>query len=174
MGYFTRAAANSGLYYKPCAVSSIGNVFQFDNGATGEIKKSSENADACYTDPNILNSREITFHSARWSGLIYEKEALSIDETGQLWVMPIRDGSTTHNLVAEPIMSDVTFTTASSGPNNREYGVLLLGKPKNTQAAYQAQMPTTGAPTGLTQVGLASAVICLLGIGFLFRRNLSI
>ena len=58
-----------------------------------------------------------------------------------------------------------------SGSNGRDY--ILLGKPREQKTAtYIGQMPTTGAPDGLSSVGLVAVGLGLMGVALgLMRRH---
>ena len=48
-----------------------------------------------------------------------------------------------------------------------------LDKEPNQQGAYQAQMPTTGAPEGLSSVGLVALIVIVLGVALTVLRRRS-
>ena len=105
------------------------------------------------------------------------RSLLSVDSTGRLWISSL--GGTATSYPAPTVTQDsdnIEFTDIAQFSINRVYDgmrVILLGKPR-TQAPTTVinQMPTTGAPTGLSNVGLLAVGVGLAGvIAVLIRRR---
>ncbi|PWG62635.1 hypothetical protein DF196_11800 [Bifidobacterium callitrichidarum] len=148
-------------------VSTSNVLYYWGSGTDGNyhLIKTGLNGDWCGTDD--YNPSGITYHMARWSGKDKNNDIWSIDEQGQLWLMR---GSGPK--VAEPVMSGVEFHSGSAGWDGN-YTLLLLGTPRAaTNISYQAQMPTTGAPEGLSQIGVIAVALGLVGLLVLaVKRN---
>lgn len=101
---------------------------------------------------------------------------LGIDNDGKAWFISTPTGNSMVNADRTRTLSDAyRFTKImpyygyDSDPTG---GALLLGSPHDTsKTGYVAQMPTSGAPTGLSTVGVAALVLCLLGMSVMTRRR---
>ena len=69
-------------------------------------------------------------------------------------------------------ISDVGYSPSTACAPDRSSGCLTVALKDKPQTGMQVvQMPTTGAPTGLTTVGATALGLCLLGVSALARRR---
>ena len=74
------------------------------------------------------------------------------------------------NLDQTGYAGDVSCVIQSSGGKSQCYYVSVADKPVNN-TSYQAQMPTTGAPEGLSTVGLIAIMVSMLGLTIVMMRR---
>ena len=107
---------------------------------------------------------------------------LSIDSKGRLWFSALSSDSsdvTSQNQVAPTVTQDsddIEFTDIAQAYLQifGQYSsvVILLGKPRTqTPTTVINQMPTTGAPEGLSTIGLIATGVGLAGIGLMLARR---
>lgn len=106
---------------------------------------------------------------------------LSVDSRGRLWISSI-NGTAQGGYMAPTVAQDsddIEFTDIAQFTKNFKESdgeavapVILLGKPR-TQAPTTVinQMPTTGAPEGLSFVGLSAVGVGMLGVLLVFVRR---
>ncbi|WP_146194754.1 hypothetical protein [Bifidobacterium callitrichidarum] len=106
---------------------------------------------------------------------------LSVDSDGRAWVNEGTDvdasGIYRYTTAIAPTVVQGTdgiefFQISASQNSGSSEDIYLLGKPRNNTASYVAQMPTSGAPEGLSLIGLLAVGLCLMGlIAVSVRRN---
>lgn len=88
---------------------------------------------------------------------------------------PAKDGNLdwNGNPIAGVRLDDQGYLADQSCAIDRCRYVSLAEPPSDTNTRYQAQMPTTGAPEGLSQVGVIAVGLGLIGIsiGLMRRRS---
>lgn len=91
--------------------------------------------------------------------------------TGKFTELKSEPGVLIGDSIREPI-SDVGYSPSTACAPDGSYGCLTVALKDEPQTGVQVvQMPTTGAPTGLTTVGATALGLCLLGTSVLARRR---
>lgn len=99
---------------------------------------------------------------------------LSVDAKGCLWAHSEANTNTGSTVAQDS--DDIEFMDIDSGvvtyPSGALTNVFLLGKPRaQTPQTVINQMPTTGAPEGLTSVGLTAMMLGLFGLALITVRR---
>lgn len=167
----------------PCAVTTDNKVWTQLVNDDKPVFRAGFNASSCTPDTN--RNYYIPFHSNLWSGGFYRSDKitdgvyLGIDADGYLWMtnQPVTvypGGSETPDYGDTPIRLGVKFFDGVTNGGGDETGsVLLLGQNRAQSNTTVAQMPTSGAPTGLSTVGIMAVLTAMVGLMFMgFRMRL--
>lgn len=174
------STTNSYLY--PCAVDLDNNVwvsFAMNSDPKPGISTKTE-ASECV--PENKSSEIINFHSDLWSGYVaYQNEStiayLGIDADGYLWEQH-GEKNTSSVFISDPtaltmVRPGVKFHVGAAPSSTSAGGTaFLLGTSRASQSTSIVQMPTTGAPTGLSTFGVIAVGLILMGLALKLKERL--
>lgn len=172
-------SGDTGFSYT-CAVDVDNKVWVPGNPSTKPIPNAEIDASHCV--PQTVD-KLIDFYSNLWSGsFVYhdgtEKAILSIDADGYLWgyhgaYNPTGGDMTDFSTWAMIRPSEKFYTGAVPTSEDGYNKVLLLGTSRASQSTSIVQMPTTGAPTGLSTFGVIAVGLILMGLSLKLRDRLN-
>ena len=165
-----------GLGETPCIVASDGSIWvpkqpiTLNGKSDGTIVRSSGHCSK-YDDSSKDNIAHMLVARSSMPDDAY------VDREGYFWVKS--QVSDSFGLALRAPFSEYDFYAVVKRPAGDAQGTemadyYLLGKPREQKATtYISQMPTTGAPVGLSSVGLAAVSLGLMGIflGLMRRRS---
>ena len=165
-----------------CAITTDDEVWSQSIISTKPALSRYTSASSC--TPEASFTKYLPFRSNLWGaafgfngghGVIGQSGYLGIDADGYLWANDAKnnDISRSFNYGATPIRLDVKFHDGvTTGAGDQEGPIFLLGTDRNQANTTVAQMPTTGAPTGLSTVGLIAIGVGLAAMAFGLGRRL--
>lgn len=160
-----------------CAVTTDGKVWTQKSETEKPALNTSVDTSSCLA--RTVTDKYLPFRSNIWS-TPYSYRAnstssnayLSIDADGYLWSSNSQLPSAAGNPQPAPARLAVKF---HDGVSTNEFSnkqlTFLLGSDRSQANTTVAQMPTTGAPTGLSTAGLIAVGIGLMGVGFGLGRK---
>lgn len=163
-----------------CAITADDEVWSQSAISTKPALSPYTSASSCI--PEASFTKYLPFRSNLWGaafsfnngghGSIGQSGYLGIDADGYLWANN-RGMSSGVNYGNTPIRLDVKFHDGvTTGVGDKEGPLFLLGVDRNQANTTVAQMPTTGAPTGISTIGLVAASIGLAAMAFGLGRRL--
>lgn len=159
-----------------CVIGSNGDKYYFEGGVTSDRafvsnleKLNTVDSAACQpvgylnsgSKRNWISQRSITGSTAHG-------EQYSVDREGSLWLISNQSEPSAFRLpFSDYEFSAVSISAANRGTAFQNDGVaFVLGRPRSQKAdQMMVQMPTTGAPVGLSAVGLTALLIGLAAVG---------
>ena len=165
----------------PCAIDSSGKVWVQNEVNEKPHIESLAATNECVS--TVSNNHLLPYHSEIWSAGVRRQIStyLGIDADGYLWMQDrihrdYEPSTTAPNYGQTPIRLTVRFLSGeTTGPLSvtKEKPVFLLGQDRSPASVTINQMPTTGAPTGLSTAGLFAVGIGLIGVAFTLMRRLN-